>query len=159
MSGPVELAGERDSARTNCVGPLLAGKATLHHLGVVVESISAVADEFAASMSASWDGRIIHDPIQQVRVAFFSPADPRNPVFELVEPASQVSPVSRFLKKRVGLHHICYEIDNLDSVLEQARRAGLVLVSDPKPAVAFFGRRIGWVISKTCLLIEFLERG
>ena len=81
LNGPVELVGRADSVRTNCVGPLLAGKATLHHLGVVVESIAAVADEFAASMSACWDGHIIHDPIQQVRVAFFSPADPRNPVF------------------------------------------------------------------------------
>jgi len=158
VNGSVELQGRADSVRTGRVGPLLAQKATLHHLGVVVESISAVADEFAASMSAHWDGHIIHDPTQQVRVAFFSPVDPRNPVFELVEPASQISPVSRFLKKRVGLHHICYEIDNLESGLEEACRVGLVLVSDPTPAVAFGGRRIAWVISKSRLLMEFLER-
>lgn len=45
---------------------------------------------------------MIHDPIQQVRVAFFAPAEPRNPVFELVEPAGPVSPVSNFLKKGGG---------------------------------------------------------
>ena len=60
----------------------------LHHLGFVVASISAVAEEFAASMSARWDGQVVHDPLQRVRVACFSPADARNQVYELVEPAS-----------------------------------------------------------------------
>jgi methylmalonyl-CoA/ethylmalonyl-CoA epimerase len=137
---------------------LLGGKATLHHLGFVVASISAVAERFAVSMSARWDGQIIHDPLQQVRVAFFSPADARNPVFELVEPCGEASPVSNFLKKRVGLHHVCYEIEDLESGLRQARGVGFAVASDPKPAVAFGGRRIAWVRSRSHLLMEFLER-
>ena len=139
-------------------GPLLTGKCTLHHLGVVVASISAAAEEFASSMSATWDGKIVHDPLQQVRVAFFQPSDARNPVFELVEPAAETSPVTNFLTKRVGLHHICYEIDDLDSGLQAARATGLLIMSTPKPAVAFGGRRIAWVSSKHRLWMEFLER-
>jgi methylmalonyl-CoA/ethylmalonyl-CoA epimerase len=139
-------------------GFLLSGNTVLHHLGFVVASISAVAEEFAASMSAHWDGEITHDPIQRVRVAFFRPADVRNPVFELVEPASELSPISNFLKKRGGLHHVCYEIDDLESGLSEARRAGLVIVANPEPAVAFGGRRIAWVCSKSRLLVELLER-
>jgi len=140
------------------VGPLLSGKAVLHHLGCVVPAISAVADAFATSISASWDGQIIHDPLQRVRVAFFKPVDARNPVFELVEPASDVSPVRKFLKKGGGLHHVCYEIDDLESSLEEARRAGFAMVSPPTPAVAFGGRRIAWICPKNRLLIELLER-
>jgi methylmalonyl-CoA/ethylmalonyl-CoA epimerase len=139
-------------------GPLAAGNAALHHLGFVVRSISAAAPNFRLFMSACWDGRITHDPIQQVRVAFFSPIDPRNPVFELVEPASESSPVSSFLSKGVGLHHVCYEVDDLDSVLDEAKRVGLVVVAPPAPAVAFDGRRIAWVCSRNRLLMEFLER-
>jgi methylmalonyl-CoA/ethylmalonyl-CoA epimerase len=157
-NGSVELQDRADSPRAGRVGPLLGGKCTLHHLGVVVASISAVAEEFAVSMSARWDGQIIHDPLQQVRVAFFSPVDARNPVFELVEPASEDSPVSNFLKKRVGLHHVCYEIDDLESGLRDARSVGFAIMSGPKPAAAFGGRRIAWVISKRRLLMEFLER-
>jgi len=154
----IEGGSRADSVRTDCAGPLLAGNATLHHLGFVVASISAVAEEFAASMSARWDGQIVHDPIQRVRVSFFSPVDDRNPVFELVEPASEDSPVSNFLKKRVGLHHVCYEIDDLESGLREARAVGFGIVSAPTPAVAFGGRRIAWVCSKRRLLMEFLER-
>jgi methylmalonyl-CoA/ethylmalonyl-CoA epimerase len=139
-------------------GFLLSENGLLHHLGFVVSSISAVAETFVASMSARWDGEIIHDPIQRVRVAFFYPVDPRNPVFELVEPASEMSPVSNFLKKRGGLHHVCYEVDDLEAALEKARRAGWGIAATPAPAVAFDGRRIAWVCSKTRLLMELLER-
>jgi methylmalonyl-CoA/ethylmalonyl-CoA epimerase len=140
------------------VGPLLSGKAVLHHLGCVVPSISAVAEAFAASMSASWDGQIVHDPVQRVRVSFFKPVDARNPVYELVEPAGDDSPVTNFLKKGGGLHHVCYEIDDIELGLKEARGAGFVMVSAPKPAVAFGGRRIAWICSKNRLLMEFLER-
>jgi len=140
-------------------GPLISGNALLHHLGCVVPSISNVAGAFAASLSASWDGQIVHDPLQRVRVAFFKPADPRNPVFELVEPAGDDSPVGKFLKKSGGgLHHVCYEVDDLEACLDEARAAAFALVSPPKPAVAFGGRRIAWICGKNRLLIELLER-
>ena len=158
LNGPIEQQGGVDSVQIDHVGPLVSGNGILHHLGFVVSSISAVAEEFAVCISARWDGEIIHDPVQRVRVAFFSPVDPRNPVFELVEPASEVSPVGNFLKKGGGLHHVCYEIDDLESGLREARGVGLVIVAAPTPAVAFGGRRIAWVCSKRRLLVELLER-
>ncbi len=158
LSAPNEQPGAADSPQADRVGPLLGQNGILHHLGFAVSSISAAAEGFAASISARWDGEIIHDPIQGVRVAFFYPADARNPVFELVQPASETSPVSNFLKKGGGLHHVCYEIDDLESGLCEARSVGLAIVSDPAPAVAFGGRRIAWVCSKKRLLVEFLER-
>src|SRR3984957_6084609 len=158
LDRPNEGRNKADSAQPGRVGPLLGGNCVLHDLGFVVSSISAAAEDFLLSMSAHWDGEIIHDPIQKVRVAFFSPADARNPVFELVEPASDASPVSNFLKKGGGLHHVCYEIDDLESGLREAPGVGLVIVADPAPAVAFDGRRIAWVCSKRRLLIELLER-
>lgn len=156
--GANEQPGRAGSAVVERAGFLLSGNGVLHHLGFVVASISAAGEAFAASISARWDGEITHDPIQQARVAFFHPVDPRNPVFELVEPAGELSPVSNFLKKGGGLHHVCYEVDDLDLELLAARSAGLVIIATPAPAVAFGGRRIAWVCSKRRLLIELLER-
>jgi methylmalonyl-CoA/ethylmalonyl-CoA epimerase len=153
-----EQRGGVDSVQVERAGFLFSGNGILHHIGFVVSSISAVAEEFAASISARWDGEVIHDPIQRVRVAFLSPVDTRNPVFELVEPASKSSPVSNFLTKGGGLHHVCYEIDDLESWLCEATGVGLVVVADPVSAVAFGGRRIAWVCSKKRLLVELLER-
>lgn len=147
------------SSLVGSLGPLLSENGTFHHLGFVVASISKVAEEFAVSMGLRWDGKVIHDPLQRVRVSFFRPVGTRNPVFELVEPASAVSPVSNFLKKGGGLHHVCYEIDDLESGLREARGTGLAIVAAPTPAVAFDGRRIAWVCSRSRLLMELLERG
>jgi methylmalonyl-CoA/ethylmalonyl-CoA epimerase len=158
MTQTTSPSNSTDSAKAARPGPIQTGNATLHHLGFVVSSISEVSDEFAASISARWDGQITYDPLQLVRVAFFTPADPRNPVYELVEPANEDSPVSNFLKRRGGLHHVCYEVDDLELVLRDARASGWVMASPPNPAVAFDGRRIAWVVSKRRLLMELLER-
>jgi methylmalonyl-CoA/ethylmalonyl-CoA epimerase len=158
LNGLDQQQGSAESAQDDRVGLLVTSNGILHHLGFVVSSISAVAEEFAASMSARWDGKVTHDPVQRVRVAFFLPVDERNPVFELVEPAGEMSPVSNFLKRQGGLHHLCYEIDDLESGLREARSVGLVVVANPTPALAFDGRRIAWVCSKRRLLLELLER-
>jgi len=139
-------------------GPLFSQNGVLHHLGFVVASIAKVAEQFAASMTACWDTRIFHDPLQRVRVTFLTPLDVRNPVFELVEPASTSSPVSNFLRKGGGLHHVCYEIDDLESALREAKAAHLAILSAPIPAVAFDGRKTAWVCSQNRLLMELLER-
>ena len=156
--GTQDTPGGAVSVQFGRVGPLLSQNGVLHHLGFVVASISKAAEPFAVSVAARWDGKVIHDPVQRVRVAFFSPSDARNPVFELVEPASDLSPVSNFLKKGAGLHHVCYEVDDLESGLKEAKATGLAIVAPPTPAVAFDGRRIAWVCSRSRLLMELLER-
>jgi methylmalonyl-CoA/ethylmalonyl-CoA epimerase len=56
------------------------------------------------------------------------------------------------------LHHVCYEIDDLESALQHARSVNMAIAAPPLPAVAFHDRRIAWVCSRTRLLIELLER-
>jgi methylmalonyl-CoA/ethylmalonyl-CoA epimerase len=129
----------------------------LHHVGYVVRSISEVADRFAQSVAASWDQKIIQDPLQDAKVAFLAGTVQEFPLVELVEPASEASPVTNFLKKGGGLHHLCYEVESLDKQLEFSQTIGGMIVRPPLPAVAFAGRRIAWVYTKDRLLLEFLD--
>lgn len=129
----------------------------LHHIGFVVSSIQESADSFVQSLGASWDGKIVFDPIQKVRVSFFEGRNASDPLIELVEPGEPESPVSRFLEQGGGLHHLCYEVENLDSHLAFAKSVGTLIIRPPVSAVAFGGRRIAWGISKKRLLMEFLE--
>jgi methylmalonyl-CoA/ethylmalonyl-CoA epimerase len=135
-----------------------AGDVKLHHFGFVVSSIEKAADSFARSLAASWDQKIFFDPIQKVRVAFFQGPNGADPLMELVEPGEPGSPVSRFLERGGGLHHLCYEVADLESHLKLAKSAGNVIIRPPVPAVAFGGRRIAWGVTKNKLLVEFLER-
>ena len=109
-------------------------------------------------MNASWDGQIIHDANQGVRVSFLCGKNPADPLIELVEPAGGDSPVSALSKRGGGLHHVCYVVDNLEQALANARSMGALITRQPMPAVAFGGRRIAWIYTKNRLLIEYLER-
>lgn len=131
---------------------------TFHHVGYVVASINDAIPAIAKSLDAEWDGEIIHDPNQAVRVAFLKHKNPADPLIELVEPAGEKSPVHAFLKRGGGFHHLCYQVEQLEKQLELSRANGAVIVRKPMPAVAFGGRRIAWIFTKQKLLIEYLER-
>jgi len=130
---------------------------TWHHVGFVVASISETAPQMALLLDSEWDGSIILDPIQNARVSFLRGKHASDPLFELVEPEGKDSPVGKFLERGGGLHHLCYEVANLEQQLQNSRSTGALVVRQPAPAVAFGGRRIAWVFTKTKLLIEYLE--
>lgn len=134
------------------------GAVKLHHIGYVVASIQDSAESFTRSLGATWDGNIIFDPIQKVRVTFIEGAHAHDSLIELVEPGGPESPVTRFLKAGGGLHHLCYEVADLEQHLAFCKSVGTLVIRQPVPAVAFGGRRIAWALTKQKLLVEFLER-
>ena len=135
-----------------------APSGSFHHVGFVVASIEKSVGSFAQSLQAEWDGHIIHDPNQGVRVTFLQSRHAGDPLFELVEPAGENAAVQTFAKSGGGLHHVCYVVDKLEQALADARTRGAIVTRQAVPAVAFGGRRIAWIYTKNRLLIEYLER-
>jgi methylmalonyl-CoA/ethylmalonyl-CoA epimerase len=133
------------------------GRVKLHHIGFVLASIEEAAASIATSLGATWNGNIILDPLQNVRVAFLQGVDNHDPLVELVEPHGSQSLVSQFLRKGGGLHHLCYEVESLESHLEFCRLVRTVVLRPPVPATAFNGRRIAWAVTARKILLEFLE--
>lgn len=134
-------------------------KGTFHHIGFVVSSIHDSVQDFAQSIDALWDGEIIYDPNQHVRVTFLHTQNEADPLFELVEPAGERSPVLSFAQKGGGLHHVCHVVTALEATLAQCTSRGMIIVRPPLPAAAFGGRRIAWAYTRNRLLIEYLEEG
>jgi len=138
-------------------GPRPPGQIKLHHIGFVLASIQESAESFARSLGATWDGNIIFDPLQKVQVTFLKGAHVSDAQIELVEPAGPDSPVSGFLEGRGGLHHLCYEVEDLEGHLAFCKSVRTIIIRQPVPAVAFGGRRIAWALTRKRLLLEFLE--
>ena len=67
-----------------------------HHVGFVVASIPRTVQGFSAMLQTDWDEQIIHDPNQGVRVTFLKSRRPGDPLWELVEPVDEKSPVYPF---------------------------------------------------------------
>lgn len=130
----------------------------LHHVGFVVPEIGAGMQAFVASLGATWDGIVFEDPLQKVKVAFLT-IRTGDAQIELVAPDSPDSPVLRFLEERGGgMHHLCYQVDDLEQQMAAMKARGALIMRRPKPAVAFEGRRIAWMLTREKLLVELLEK-
>ena len=128
-----------------------------HHVGYVVASIIEAAPQFQKSLALDWDGEIVHDPLQIVRVSFLPAILADRTTIELVEPAGPRSPVKKFLDCGGGLHHVCYEVSDLAAQIEASKAAGDTMVRPPMPAKAFGGRKIAWFLTPNKLLVEYLQ--
>lgn len=131
---------------------------TLHHIGFVVESIERRIDSIASSLAATSVAGVFEDPIQRARVTFLELPGPGTIRLELVQPTTPDSPVARFLEKGGGMHHVCYEVDELEAQIRHMKSERAMLIRSPQPAVAFGGRRIAWMRTRDALLVEYLER-
>jgi methylmalonyl-CoA/ethylmalonyl-CoA epimerase len=133
------------------------GTPRLHHVGFVVADLEACAPRMAHALVTEWSREIFTDPLQRVKVTFLAGAY-QSPLVELVEPLGSGSPVFRFLgEKGGGLHHLCYEVASIPEHLARIRAGGGIIVSRPKPAVAFGGRPIAWALTAEKLLLEYLQ--
>ena len=115
--------------------------------------------EYQSALGLQWDGVIVHDPLQMVRVTFLPSNDPTAAAtIELIEPAGPRSPVLKFSQSGGGLHHVCYEVDDLDERISESKKSGCTLTRFPMRAAAFDGRKIAWIQTPSHQLIEFLQK-
>lgn len=126
---------------------------TFHHVGVACRSIQ---DETASIVALGYaaEGSATEDPIQKVRVQFFSGAGPR---IELIEPTSQESPVFGLLKRGTKFYHLAYEVGDFDGAVGAVESNGFRAVGPAAPAAAFGMRRIIFLMAKSGMLIELIE--
>jgi methylmalonyl-CoA/ethylmalonyl-CoA epimerase len=128
----------------------------IHHIAVAVHSIPDALPAFADALGLTVTHTEEVDG-QGVRVAVL-------PVgatwLELVEPINETSPVARFLSRQgEGIHHICFEVDDLEATLAQLKERGMRLI-DEKPRQGVEGARIAFVHPSSThgVLIELHER-
>jgi len=131
---------------------------TLHHAGYIVASIARSLEGWRVSLSALSATDTFEDRIQRARVAFLDLPPAGAVKIELVEPLGPDSPAASFLEKGGGFHHLCFEVDDLDERIRFMKANHAVLIRRPRPAVAFGGRRIAWMLTREKMLVEYLER-
>ena len=106
----------------------------IHHVGVVVKSADDALNFYrdALGLPVTAD-RVIED--QGVRGVLLQIGGSE---IELLEPTRDDTGVARFLASRgEGMHHICFESDNVDAELEEARAKGIELIDQkPRPGLA-----------------------
>jgi methylmalonyl-CoA/ethylmalonyl-CoA epimerase len=98
------------------------------------------------------------DPIQKVSVNFLATSEDQAAEIELIAPLGDDSPIASMLAKSNGTaYHLCFETTDIEQALAHAKSNGCIIVSPPAPAVAFDGRRIAWIYTRSRQLFELVE--
>lgn len=98
----------------------------IDHIGIAVKSIdNALA--FYKAMGAEVN-HIEEVPSQKVKTAFIQVGETH---IELLEATSDDSPIAKYIEKnREGMHHICYEVSDINAALAELKANNVQLIDN-----------------------------
>lgn len=131
----------------------MSNQPRIAHIGVAVENLGEALAFYRDVLGIEPHAPETADGATIVSLPFGGPE------VELLEPITPDGPIARFLARRgPGIHHVCYEVADLDAALLRCRTAGYRLV-DETPRTGAHGRRIAFLHPKSTagILIELTE--
>lgn len=127
----------------------------IDHIAIVVEDIQAALGFWRDTLGL--DLSHLEDvPAQQASIAFLPTGDGE---VELVQPTTADSGLARYLTRRgPGLHHICFEVDDIVQTLADLTARGVRLI-DETPKTGSGGKRLAFVHPESTngVLVELYE--
>ncbi len=127
----------------------------INHIAIIVPDLEGAI--------AFWEGalglklaRTESVPEEGVDVAFLPIGDSN---VELLKPTVADTGVARFLEKRgPGIHHMCFEVDDIEATLEQLRARNVALINE-RPQEGHGGRKYAFVHPKSTggVLVELYQ--
>ncbi|MEZ5811542.1 MAG: methylmalonyl-CoA epimerase [Rhizobiaceae bacterium] len=112
----------------------------LNHVAIAVPDLAAAAAIYRDTLGASVTApRAL--PEHGVTVVFI---DTGNTKIELLEPLGEGSPIAAFLEKNPsgGMHHVCYEVDDILAVRDRLRDKGARVLGDGEPKIGAHGKPV-----------------
>jgi methylmalonyl-CoA/ethylmalonyl-CoA epimerase len=114
----------------------------LNHVAIAVPDIKKAASVYRSTfgMGAKVSGEVAQ-PDHGVTTVFI---DLGNTKIELLEPLGEGSPIANFLKKNPsgGIHHVCYEVDDIHAACAQMRAEGATITGTGEPRIGAHGKPV-----------------
>jgi methylmalonyl-CoA/ethylmalonyl-CoA epimerase len=110
----------------------------LNHVAIAVPDIMAAAAIYRDTLGAT-----VSDAVQQpdhgVTTVFI---ELPNTKIELLEPLGENSPIASFLERNSsgGIHHICYEVNDIAAARDRLVQDGLRILGDGDPKIGAHGK-------------------
>jgi methylmalonyl-CoA/ethylmalonyl-CoA epimerase len=128
----------------------------ISHIAIAVEDLEVAKKAFETLVGNKVE--IIEEvPDQKVRVGMIPVGESR---LELAGPTDPSSPISKFIQKHgEGIHHICFEVEDIESELLRLKAAGFQLI-DERPRLGADGHLIAFIHPRTTggVLVELSEK-
>ncbi|MCQ6265260.1 VOC family protein [Fictibacillus sp. WQ 8-8] len=115
----------------------------LDHTGIAVRRINEAIDFYTTNLG----GKLVHQytsekPGVETHIAVI---EMDNQVIELFEPTSKTSPIERFIRQKgKGVHHLAYEVDNLEETIREYEDRGITFLKDTY-RINPYGRRLIYI--------------
>jgi methylmalonyl-CoA/ethylmalonyl-CoA epimerase len=112
----------------------------LNHVAIAVPDLDAAAAQYRDTLGANVNPPQ-DEPDHGVTVVFI---DLPNTKIELLHPLGEDSPIAGFLAKNPsgGIHHICFEVDDILAARDRLRADGARVLGDGEPRVGAHGKPV-----------------
>ena len=112
----------------------------LNHVAIAVPDLEQAADQYRDTLGAKV-GPPQDEPDHGVTVIFI---ELENTKIELLHPLSESSPIAGFLERNPsgGIHHICYEVDDIIEATNHLKSAGARILGTGEPKIGAHGKPV-----------------
>ena len=112
----------------------------LNHVAIAVPDLEAAAAQYRDTLGAKV-GEPQDEPDHGVTVVFI---ELPNTKIELLYPLGDASPIAGFLEKNPagGIHHICYEVEDIRAAGEKLTASGARILGDGEPKIGAHGKPV-----------------
>ncbi|RUV90511.1 methylmalonyl-CoA epimerase [Mesorhizobium sp. M5C.F.Ca.IN.020.14.1.1] len=112
----------------------------LNHVALAVPDLAAATADYRDTLGAQVSPPQAL-PEHGVTVVF---VDVGNTKIELLEPLGEDSPIAAFLEKNPsgGMHHVCYEVDDILAARDHLKASGARVLGDPDPKIGAHGKPV-----------------
>jgi methylmalonyl-CoA/ethylmalonyl-CoA epimerase len=112
----------------------------LNHVAIAVRDLAASISVYRDTLGAKVSD-VLLQPEHGVRVVFI---ELPNTKIELLEPMGEGSPIAKFLERNAdgGIHHICYEVDDIISARDKLLAQGARVLGTGEPRTGAHGKPV-----------------
>ena len=112
----------------------------LNHVAIAVRDIAKAAEIYRRTLGAQVSEAVAQPDHGVITVFITLP----NTKIELLEPLGEASPIAGFLNRNRdgGIHHVCYEVDNIRAARDKLKAEGVRVLGDGEPKVGAHGKPV-----------------
>jgi len=112
----------------------------LNHVAIAVKDIKAASAVYRDTLGGDVTDAV-PQPDHGVTTVFINLP---NTKIELLEPLGDASPIAKFLEKNAdgGIHHICYEVDDILKARDKLLAEGARVLGDGEPKIGAHGKPV-----------------
>ena len=130
----------------------------LNHIAIAVPNLENASQVYKETLGATVSAPVPM-PNHGVTTVF---VELPNTKIELIEPLGDESPISGFIEKhpKGGMHHVCYEVDDIYEARDQMIASGATIVGAQEPAIGAHNKPVIFMHPKDFLgtLIELEQK-